>query len=146
MAAAFAAFALTRVVCSVAVGSLVDRLTAQRIFPYTVLPLGASLALLVHDGGWVPFAFMALLGIGVGFGGTVKGALWAELYGIRHLGAIKSMMATFMVVGTAAAPVVIGVVVDDTARLPAALAFGVISVLVAALMAAKGLSPRPTGT
>jgi len=146
MAAAFGAFALTRVVCSVAVGSLVDRLTARRIFPYTVLPLGAALGLLLHDGGWVPFAFMALLGTGIGFGGTVKGALWAELYGIRHLGAIKSMMATFMVIGTAAAPVVIGVVVDDAARLPAALVVGVVSVLVAAAMAVKGLSPHAIGT
>jgi MFS family permease len=139
MASAFGAFALTRVICSFAAGGLVDRLTARRIFPWTVLPLAGALALLLITQVWAPFAFMAMLGVAVGFGGTVKGALWAELYGIRHLGAIKSMMAAFMVVSTAAAPIVIGAFIDSPRAVPILLIFGTGTAVAAFPIALHGL-------
>ncbi len=139
VASAFGAFALTRVLCSLAAGGWVDRWSARRLFPWTAIPIGVALALLLLDGGWVPFAFMTALGLGAGLGGTVKGALWAELYGIRHLGAIKSMMAAFMVLATAAAPAILGVVADDPDQLDRLLQAGAGSVLLFTVLALRGL-------
>lgn len=147
MAAAFAAFALTRVVCSLAVGGVVDRYSARSVFPFSLIPLGiALLVLLLYDGRWVPFTFMGFLGVAMGLSGNVKAALWAELYGIRHLGAIKSMMAALMVVSTAAAPIAMGPFVDTLGSLVGVLLAGVGSVVAATLLtlwALFGTWPEP---
>jgi MFS family permease len=143
MATAFVAFALTRVVCSLVGGGLVDRFSARQVFPFALLPLALAMGLLVpFDGPWVPFAFMASLGVSLGLTGTAKAALWAELYGIRHLGAIKSMMAAFMVVSTAASPVLVGWVMEDGAGFDALMWAGVGSVVAGAALAGWGLRAR----
>lgn len=136
MASAFLAFALARVVTTLPAGWLVDRYTARRLVPITVLPLGLAMALLGPAGApWVPWAFMALLGASVGLSGAVHAAFWAELYGTRHLGAIQSLQMSLMVLSTAASPVLVGVVLERTVTLDALLVAGVGSVILAALLA-----------
>lgn len=140
MATAFVAFALTRVVCSLVAGGLVDRFSARKVFPFALIPLGVAMGLLLlYDGRWVPFAFMAALGLSLGTSGTAKAAMWAELYGIRHLGAIKSMMAALMVVSTAASPILVGLVMEDGTALSGLLLAGVGSVVVGTVLAMKAL-------
>jgi len=144
MASGFACFALTRVVFSLGIGGMVDHYSARKMFPFSLIPLGVALLVLVpYDGRWVPFAFMGFLGIAVGLSGNVKAALWAELYGIRHLGAIKSMMAALMVVSTAAAPVAVGPFVDAAESLAGVLLAGVGSVVGATLLAVWALFGKP---
>lgn len=67
--------------------------------------------------------------------GNVKSALWAELYGLRHLGAIKSMMASVTVVSTAASPALAGYVLSAPPRLEELLIGGISSVLLGTLLA-----------
>jgi len=43
---------------------------------------------------------------------TIVGALWAEIYGTTHLGAIRSLVWALVVFTTAAAPVVVGALLD----------------------------------
>lgn len=147
MASAFVAFALSRVLFTLLAGGGVDRISARRLFPFCVLPLGAGMALLLFlDGAWTPYAFMALLGVTMGASGSLQTALWAELYGIRYLGAIKSMMTSLMVVSTAAAPVLVGLALEDAGHLDGLLAAGVASVVLATLLALKVLPPARTSS
>jgi MFS family permease len=113
LASAFLAYAAARVVTAILSGGLVDRYSAIRLFPLTVVPMGAGIALLlVSPAVPVAFLYMTLLGVSVGMSATVKPALWAELYGTRHLGGIKSMLGTMMVVGTAGSPILVGALLD----------------------------------
>jgi len=147
MASAFVAFALTRVLFALLVGGGVDRLSARRLFPFCVLPLGIAMVLLLSFGGvWVPYLFMSLLGVTMGAGGSLRTALWAELYGVRHLGAIRSMMASLSVLSTAAAPALVGFALEDAGRLDALLVTGVGSVVMATLLALKVLPGQLTAS
>lgn len=146
LASAFVGFALARIITSLAIGGGIDRYSARRLFPAAVLPMGLGVALLaMADGPWVAFAYLALLGATVGLSGTLKTALWAELYGIRHLGAIKSMEGTLMVVSTAAAPLVVGWALEDPGRLLPLLWSCVGTVVGGFLMARVGLAESRGG-
>jgi len=113
LASAFLAYAAMRVLASLAAGGLVDRFSARRLFPLSLLPMaGALLVILSSSALPVAYLYMGGLGVSVGLGATIKPALWAELYGVEHLGAIKSMMGTLMVVSTAGSPLLIGVLLD----------------------------------
>ncbi|WP_308364209.1 MULTISPECIES: hypothetical protein [unclassified Microbulbifer] len=78
-----------------------------------LMPMIAGLLLLSLRGdGWVPYAYLTLLGITQAGTGTAGGALWPERYGSRHLGAIRSVSQAAMVLATAVSPLVAGVLLD----------------------------------
>jgi len=52
------------------------------------------------------------MGATLGGNFTVFGAIWAELWGTRHLGAIRSVGQALMVFATALAPWTFGLMVD----------------------------------
>ena len=136
MATAFVAYALARVLSSLLVGGAIDRVSARRLFPWACLPMGVGVALLAWGPGvWPAFGFMGCLGLTVGLSGTLKSALWAELYGARHLGAIKGLMGSFMVFSTAAAPAVVGFVLAREGGLELLLLGAMASVVVATVLA-----------
>ena len=94
-------------------GALVDKYTAVRLLPFFSLPLvGAMLMPLLWEGHWVAFGFMALLGSSVGLSGPIVNALWAEVYGTRHLGSLRSLITSVVVLSTAASPVLFGLLID----------------------------------
>ncbi len=100
---------------SLGAGPLVDRVTARAVLPFFLLPMTAGLVLLVVGGGlgiWLAPAFLATQGITAGLSMTLSGALWAELYGVRHLGAIRATVTSFGIMGTAASPVGMGALLD----------------------------------
>jgi hypothetical protein len=53
-----------------------------------------------------------VLGLGSGGGQTLIGTIWPELYGVLHLGAIRSMIASVSAVGSALSPVSLGWLID----------------------------------
>jgi hypothetical protein len=55
---------------------------------------------------------MFLAGFSVGASGPTVGALWPEVYGTRYLASIRALVSSLMVLSTALAPVLIGVVID----------------------------------
>lgn len=94
-------------------GWLVDYCGARRLLPFYLLPLVLGLVVLaVADGAWAAMAFMLASGLSGGATLTVIGALWAELYGTTHLGAIRSLVWALMVFTTAAAPALVGALLD----------------------------------
>jgi len=61
-----------------------------------------------------------MAGMGVAFGvySVVLGAIWPELYGTRHLGAVKSLVTAIMVFASAIGPGLSGWLIDAGVSLP----------------------------
>ncbi|MDX1655102.1 MAG: MFS transporter [Candidatus Competibacteraceae bacterium] len=113
VATCFVGFAVSSVGGSLVGGVLVDRLGAVRLLPVYLLPLACALvllALLDHPGA--ALGYLALAGLSAGLNFSVSGSLWAEAYGVLHLGAIRALLAALMVFSTALSPVVLGALID----------------------------------
>ena len=52
------------------------------------------------------------IGLGVGLSRVVLSALWAERYGVLHLGAIRALVTALMVIASALSPVMMGWMID----------------------------------
>lgn len=112
-AASFVLMSSMTIVFALVSGALIDRFTAVRMLPGFLIPMSvACIVLALVPAGWAPFAFMSLLGVSNGFSGTLVGALWPEIYGVRHLGAIRSFIVAFMVLSTAIGPGLTGALID----------------------------------
>ena len=112
-AASFPAYSLAAVAGSLGFGWAVDRWNAVRLLSSYLLPMAAGFLVLAL--GATPAAapvFMALLGGTAGAGATIVGALWAELYGTRHLGAIRALAMAVLVFAAALAPGTMGWLID----------------------------------
>lgn len=130
--------ALTTVVFALISGAVIDRYGAKSVLPFFLLPLGASCFVLSFDGPVaLMFVTMMLLGFSYGFSSTLFGAIWPEIYGIAHLGAIRSVIVSVMVFATAAGPGLTGTLIDLGVPLPAQfLWMGVYCLVAAGVMAA----------
>jgi MFS family permease len=125
-ASLFSLYALVSVGTKLLCGPLIDRFGAIRMVPLVALPMGIGLVILALADS-LPWGgvFLVLTGITVGFHSTTVAPFWAEMYGTRHLGAIKSLGAAAMVFCTALSPILIGWQIDigasmDTLALAAA--------------------------
>ncbi|MEC7140168.1 MAG: MFS transporter, partial [Pseudomonadota bacterium] len=94
-------------------GLLVDRFSATRLFPLSLVPYGLGLILL---GAMTPFVAMILclllLAVSVALYNTSFNTLWPELYGVRHLGKVRTLSTTVMVFISAGGPLVMGLLKD----------------------------------
>lgn len=112
-ASAFIVMSATSLLAALMVGAAVDRFTAVRIMPFVLIPITlACLMLASVHGALAAFAFMGLLGISAGGSSTLVGALWPELYGTRHLGAVRSVIFAMMVFASALGPGLVGWMID----------------------------------
>ena len=101
------------VISALIAGSLVDRYSAVRLLPAFLLPLGiACLILSSIEAQWSAFAFMGFMGFSYGISTTLFGALWPEVYGVKHLGAIRAVTVAIMVFATAMGPGLTGFLID----------------------------------
>jgi MFS family permease len=145
-ASGFAVMSVTTIMFTLAAGWLVDRFSAVRLLPAFLLPLALScfaIAWLTPE--WSIFVFMGLLGVSFGFSGTIEGAMWPELYGTRHLGAIRSMVVAAMVLATAIGPGLTGLLIDAGIDLPVQFAvmggYSLVAALAMWLVARKMREP-----
>ncbi len=134
-AAAYPGYSLAAVGASLAFGWAVDRWNAGRLLPAYLLPMAAGLFLLgLVDAAWVALAFMALGGATAGAATTLIGALWAEIYGTRHLGAIRALAVAAMVFATGLAPGLMGGLLDLGIGLDAQILVMAVYTLAAAVL------------
>ncbi len=113
MAGSFSLYALGSVGSVMLAGGLVDRFGARRLVPFFLAPLVlACLTLASSDAPYTAPAFFALLGVGAGATTAILGTLWAELYGVTHLGAIRAFAQAAMVFSTGLAPACLGILID----------------------------------
>ncbi|GJL82535.1 MAG: MFS transporter [marine bacterium B5-7] len=112
-ASSFAVMSLMTLICALGSGGLIDRYSAIRLLPGYLIPLAlACFSLALFEQQWTVFVFMALLGVSYGFSSTLLGAVWPEIYGVHHLGAIRSVIVATMVFATALGPGLTGYLID----------------------------------
>lgn len=100
-------------------GLIVDRFSARACLPYYQLPMAAGMLVLAFGESPMTISIlMILVGASTGIGLTVKTALWAEIYGTKHIGAIKALAQSIMVAASAAGPGITGVIIDLGAPFP----------------------------
>ncbi|MBT6831223.1 MAG: MFS transporter, partial [Rhodospirillaceae bacterium] len=131
LATCFSAYAAASIIASLTMGPMIDRIGATRIAPWALLPAVLSMLVLAffsHPAATL--VFMAGLGLCMGMVFTCFTAIWPELYGVRHLGAIRSVVMAVMVLVSAIAPAIMGwlfdagVTVETLAIIFALWAFG----------------------
>jgi MFS family permease len=115
--AAFVAYAAATVPAGLIYGAVIDRIGAARALPY-FLPamVVACLILAFGEHPLTVWIFMIFGGANAGMTQTLSSALWAEVYGVRHLGAIRALTTACMVFSTAASPFVLGWLIDAGVR------------------------------
>ena len=113
LAGSFASYALLHGLSVLAAGQLVDRLGAVRILPAMLLPMMIGIGLIgASDTVFVLVLFMGLMGASAGLAHTAISATWAEVYGVRQLGTIRSFSVMLIVSSTALGPAALGVLID----------------------------------
>lgn len=106
-------YAAGAIAAMLAAGPLIDKLTAVRVLPTFLLPLVVGLALVwAFDNAWWAWPYLVLLGVTSGVTYTGLTALWAEIYGVLHLGAIKSLFTAISVFASALGPISMGYMMD----------------------------------
>lgn len=112
-AAGLVGYAIASIPVSMTFGAFVDRVGAARGLPYFLPPLFVScLVLAWGEGIWAVPTFMALSGISAGMVLVLSISLWAETYGTEYLGEIKAMITAIGVFSSAAAPPILGWMLD----------------------------------
>lgn len=110
----FIVYAITQIFSALVTGLLVDRYTAKWMMRFYLIPAVIGLAFIANFNAlWSGAIFMAFFGLSAGAVGVIHGAIWAETYGIKHLGAIKALGTAFMVLSTALSPPIMGVAIDE---------------------------------
>jgi MFS family permease len=132
-AAAFPVYAAATVVAATVAGPVIDRIGARRMLPFLLPPLiAAALVLAAFAHPSAAIAYMLLAGLTQGAFSTVIQAIWAELYGTAHLGAIRAMAQAAMVMSSALSPALMGWALDAGAGV-AAIALGCAGYMVGAM-------------
>ena len=113
LAAAFVGFSIAQSLTGLVTGPAIDRIGATRLMPYALLPLGCGLLFLtLSDHPAIAFAYMVAAGIGAGISSTTVAAMWAEVYGVAHLGAIRALTTSLGVLASALSPFLFGRMID----------------------------------
>ncbi|MGI9203585.1 MAG: MFS transporter [Woeseiaceae bacterium] len=116
--------ALTTIGCALLTGAAIDRFRATVVLPFFLLPIAAACFVLASSGPETTlYIAMVLLGISSGISSTLFGSLWPEIYGLDHLGAIRSVTVAAVVLATAAGPGLTGTLIDWGMDLPAQMTF-----------------------
>ena len=106
-------YAISVVVTALVSGPLIDYFRAVRLMPLSLIPLIFALLLVaLFDNHQIVIPYMMMLGVSAGLVHTAASAMWPELYGLKHLGAIKILGVILMVFGSALGPVTLGALID----------------------------------
>ena len=114
LAKAFMSYSFFTVITLFISGFLVDRFTSRNLLIYLNLPMILSLIVLIFfDHSYSAFIFMGLLGVTNGITNVIISSLWAEIYGVNYLGAIKALTGSLMVFSTALGSAIFGFLIED---------------------------------
>jgi MFS family permease len=123
-ASSIVVMALTTLVCALLCGAAVDRFGSKAVLPIFLLPLSGACFVLAYSGSEMAlFVVMVLTGISYGMSSTLFGSLWPEIYGLEHLGAVRSVTISAAVFASAAGPGLTGTLIDRGFNLPTQMSF-----------------------
>ena len=149
MAPGYTVFAGMSVASALVAGWAADRFGPHRLLPVLLLPTGLGVALLGPAetvAGW--FVTLALVGMTQGLSSSLWGAFLPAVYGTRHLGSVRALATTVMVVSTAIGPGLTGLLIDAGIAFPAqGLAMGLwcLGLSAAAVAISARLAPAMNG-
>jgi MFS family permease len=113
MAVSISAYAVSSLIFSIYSGILIDRFGARRIYPFILIPMALGLVVVaVFNHPLTAWAFWFFLGISAGANPTTGNALYAETYGVKNLGSIRSIFTFVMITSTAAGPLIFSFLLD----------------------------------
>ena len=94
-------------------GWAVDKWSAKDLTKFFLLPLVIGCIILAYGKSEATMVtFMMFAGITSGFATSIAGSLWAELYGTKYLGEIKSVVTSGVIASTALSPGLMGYLID----------------------------------
>jgi MFS family permease len=128
---------------SFCMGPLVDRFSARRLYPAVLIPYAIALTVLTTSTH--PLAAPVWLGLGgLSFGcmGVAMGSLWAEVFGVRSLGAIASLASASGVFASALSPVLFGWLLDRGVTVDQLVLSGVVMTVLVSVLAYFAPLPR----
>jgi MFS family permease len=140
---------LALVISTQAFGWAIDRWGVIRLLPIYLLPF--ALGFMAHaqaDRVWWSALGVILMGISGGGQSTIPAACWAQFFGTRHIGAIKSTVVSLMVLGSAIGPGLTGWLIDLGFTLPSQLwAYAAVFLLAsgAMILPLRGAAGRLSG-
>jgi len=138
VASAFIAFALSRIVAGLVSGPMIDRFSAQTLFPFLLIPMMIGLVIAIAFSGiWTAYIYMGLVGVTLGLSSTFKSSLWAELYGTKMIGTVQSLFASIMVFSTALSPFLMGWMLDNGFTLTSIFVIALSTSFFAALLSCR---------
>ena len=111
--ALFPFYTISSIVFSLFWGAMVDRFGANRLLAIFLLPVVVGFFIFSQFNGVVAFIFgFIFVGAMQGGNATIPMAFWSESYGTEHIGAIRSLAHTTMVMSSAVSPVLTGYFID----------------------------------
>lgn len=114
LVALFPLYTAVSVAAMLGSGALIDRVGSWSLLPLYQLPIAVGfLVLSIAETPAIAAFGVALMAVTVGANATLPSAFWAEFYGTRFIGAIKSMAAAIMVLGSAIGPGLTGYLLDQ---------------------------------
>ena len=120
-------------------GWAVDKWSAKDLIKFFLLPLSLGSFILAYGQNEISMVlFMIASGITTGFATSISGSLWAELYGTKYLGEIKSVITSGVVASTAISPGLMGYLIDHNVSIESQIiTFGIYMILITILVVIK---------
>jgi len=106
-------YAVCKAFGSVWIGVVVDKYGP--LFPFVILIVMLSAGIFLASLGgpvFMIFIYFSLIGAALGFSSPVMNVVWPHFYGVKHMGSIKGMVATFRNGLTALGPLPIAMALD----------------------------------
>lgn len=133
-------YTVSSVATTFASGWAIDRFGVSRIVPFQMLPFAVSFAVLAFaDTIFMAGVGLVIFGLGQGTQATATSTFWAEYYGTRYIGSIKSVAAALMVFGSAIGPGITGLLIDLGITFPEQMLPISVYYLIAAGLATYGI-------
>ena len=113
IAKSFMFYAVFSVVTLFISGHLIDKYTSRKILPLMNIPTLFAMIILFYSDNYISSYFLlGLMGVSNGLANVLGSSTWAEIYGVRYIGSIKSLTTAMMVFSTAFGTAVFGVIID----------------------------------
>ena len=113
IAPSFTAYAIFSVLSLQLSGFLIDRFSAIKILPFYLIPMIFGLFISFQfKYALSPVIFFILIAITNGTSNVLLTSTWSEMYGTKHLGAIRSVTVSLMVFSTSLSPLLFGHLID----------------------------------
>ena len=115
IAKSFIFYAICGISGSLVSGLLVDKFSGRKVIPFHLVPITLIFfVMLFSNHVYMLYLYMAGLGLSNGLTENMSNSLWAEMYGVKNLGAIRALLTFFGVLASASSPFLFGLILDET--------------------------------